>query len=166
MAYPTALTFNDFAERAKYGDFSSIDVIVEHPYQETVTSKPLTALFPARAYIDRRHPNELILDYCHFVSLNPIHRFFSYNEQNMPTMYDKNLLDVGPRLAVAVGFLLLWNKETDRMVKSENLHYWWEGWRNEKWYTWSNRDQDYTEVWEKGHTKAEYDEWYKQHKKT
>ena len=153
------LRWDDFDMLDEHTEWSeALNVVVEHKYQETLDSKELTALFPARAWIDETSGN-LIVEYMHVVANTRLVRRFSYFKSDMPVMYLRSQLLHKIQLALGIGILLLWDKEHDAIVKPGDGRpaQWFMLWKDEPWYTWDNDTQSYSKLWTRGITEQDYE---------
>lgn len=152
------LYWSDFQE-AFEDNFRILDVVVENYYKRDLDSPVQVALFPARAFLSQRDSKQLIVSYSVVVHYNPVYRRFIYCQEHYPTMYLQEQLPIIPRLWLAMGGLLFLDKESGQLsTPKEGLQdRWFDVWKNEDWFTWSNKDQDYTEKWTRGLTTEEYE---------
>ena len=133
---PIPLTWADFS------DGKSRKVVVEILYKESLESPTLTALVPADAY--RSKDGYLVIEFVRFVRYAPVIRRSVHSDGNYPVMYLQSKLRYEVQLNLAVGNLVLWGKATDRLVKSNGMP-WWDLWKDQPWYGYSRKDNDYTE---------------------
>lgn len=138
---PIPLTWADFA------DGKTKEVVVEMSYRMDALDPVLTALLPARAY--RSPDGYLIVEYIRFINLNPVMQREVYYEQNYPAMHLRSKLRYEVQLNLAVGNLVLWDKEADKSVRSNGMQ-WWDLRKDKQWFGWSFEDQDYTKVYLNG----------------
>lgn len=133
---PIPLTWADF------NDGVVKEVVVEHYYCEGPGHPILTALIPARVY--HSEDGYLVVEYIRYVHYELLMRRTVYWDTNYPIMYPESRLHLATRLNLAVGNLVLWDKKSDTLVKS-NGRPWWDLWKDKPWYRYSQKDNDYTE---------------------
>lgn len=131
---PIPLTWADFAD----GEVK--EVVVEHLYCERPGAPYLTALIPADVY---RKDGYMVVEYSRFLDYcRPVKTRSLYCEAHYPVMHRKGSLRLEVQLSIAVGNLVLWDKNSDQLVRNNKL--WWDLLKDKTWLEWSAEDQDYT----------------------
>lgn len=132
---PIPLTWVDFAD----GEVK--EVVVEHDYCEGPGHPILTALIPARAY--HSEDGYLVVEYIRYVHLELLMRRTVHWDTNYPIMYPESRLHLATRLNMALGNLVLWDKKSDTLVKSNGIP-WWALFEGKSWFEWDIETGDYT----------------------
>lgn len=131
---PIPLTWADFAD----GEVK--EVVVEHLYCGRPGAPYLTALIPADVY---RKDGYMVVEYSRFLDYcRPARTRNLYSESCYPVMHRKGSLRFEVQLSIAVGNLVLWDKNSDQLVRSDLC--WWDLLKDKPWFEWSAEDQDYT----------------------